>query len=151
MREDCPMWLERLQALREWFDGWLDRIADRIEPVGERFAARNQAIDAWFKQERPPASRAMFFVLHLLFRLGKTAVLLVVFGAFFLFVVPILIILVIIVAAIVFAPVWIVYVGVWLLLGAAGVNEALRLLIVIVLTVLLFRITRRAVRKGPRR
>lgn len=151
MREDGPMWLERLQALREWFDGWLDSIAERIEPIGERFVARNQAIDAWFKQDRPPASRVGFLALHLLYRLGKTAVLLVFFGVFFLFIVPILIILIIIVAAIVFAPVWIVYVGVWLLLGAAGVSETLRLLIVIVLTVVLFRITRRALRRGGRR
>lgn len=134
---------DRLQALQEAFDGWLDRVAKRVEPTADRFAARRDTIERWFGQERPRAQRMLIDLLHLLYRLAKSAVLVLVAGAFFLFVIPIVIVLVLAAATIVLSPLILVYVAAWLLLGALGVGgESTRLIVLGVITFLTIRIGR---------
>lgn len=135
---------ERLEAAREAFDGWLDQVAHRLEPAGEWLTKRRTAIDAWFGRERSGTGRLGVVVLRPLYSLAKSALLLVVFGFVFLFVMPIAIVGVLAVIAVVFSPLILIYVLGWLLLGWVGVeDDNVRLLVLGVLTFVTIRIVRR--------
>jgi len=135
---------ERFEALRDAFDGWLDRISERVEPAADRFNDRNQAIEAWFERSRPPAGRIGVVFVRLLYRLAKTAGLLVVFAVFFLIIAPIAIVLLLAAGAIVFSPLILVYAVLWWVLGAAGIgDDTMRLVVLGAVTYLVIRVGRR--------